>query len=53
MGEGDTSRGRDHRLSAFKEGGSCALSFKMCRFGGRAEFLRTVEEMKLNFTTKV
>lgn len=38
--------------SAFEEGGSCALNFEMCRFGGRAEFLRTVEETKLNSTTK-
>lgn len=36
---------------AFEEGRSRALTFEMCRFESRAEFLRTVEEMKLYSTT--
>lgn len=36
---------------AFEEGRSHALRFEMCGFGSRAEFLRTVEEVKLYSTT--
>lgn len=37
---------------AFEEGGTSALRFGMCRFVGRAEFLRTAEKMKVNSTIK-
>lgn len=29
--------------SALEEGGTCALRFETCRFGGRVELLRTIE----------
>lgn len=38
--------------SDFEEGEACALRSEMCRFGGRVEFLRIVEEAKMNSDTK-
>lgn len=36
----------------FEEDGCHSLRFEMCRFGGRVEFLRIIEETKMNCTQR-